>query len=172
MARWVALADIMRPHGISGELRLRLYNAESELLQSASQVLVRERSGAETKRAVEWMRPAAAGHLLAKLEGVESREAAGALRGGVVCMDRDAFAALEENEFYACDVVGALLVGPEGELGTVEALQSYPSADVLLVRSEKDKKRVEIPLVDDFVDRVDVARKMILVRSAALQFFE
>ena len=54
----------------------------------------------------------------------------------------------------------------------MEALQSYPSADVLLVRSEKDKKRVEIPLVDDFVDRVDVARKMILVRSAALQFFE
>jgi 16S rRNA processing protein RimM len=172
-ARWVALADIMRPHGVRGELRLRLHNAESELLVSAPEVLVQSTAFAPRKMIVESMRPASPGHLLAKLEGIDSRDQADPLRGAVVCLERSEFAPLDEGEFYACDVVGARLVGPEGELGTVEELRSYPTTDVLLVRLEKGPSElVEIPLVDDFVDRVDTERKLVFVRSAALQFLE
>jgi 16S rRNA processing protein RimM len=90
-----------------------------------------------------------------------------------VCAERAAFAPLEEGEFYVCDLVGARLVGPEGELGTIEELRSYPTTDVLLVRpNQRAAGPVEIPLLDDFVDRVDVGQKVVVVRSATLQFFE
>jgi len=170
---WIALADIMRAHGVAGELRLRVYNADSEVLLTAEKVLVRDRDGRERLIAVEWMRGADAGHLLAKLDGVDDRDAADLLRGGVVSADRAEFAPLDEGEFYACDLVGARLLGPEGDLGTVEELRSYPSTDVLLVRPKSSAQGpVEIPLVDDFVERVDVGQKVVLLRSAALQFFE
>src|SRR5678815_1334731 len=32
MTRWVALAEVARPHGVRGEVRLNLFNAESDLL--------------------------------------------------------------------------------------------------------------------------------------------
>jgi 16S rRNA processing protein RimM len=171
---WVALADVMRPHGVAGELRLRMYNADSDVLVSADEVLVRDGAGGERVMVVQWMRPADHGHLLAKLEGVDDRDDADAFRTSVVCAKRSAFAPLEEGEFYACDLVGARLVGPEGDLGVVEELRTYPSTDVLLVRPEPASKlgTVEIPLVDDYVDSVDVERKVVLVRSAALQFFQ
>jgi 16S rRNA processing protein RimM len=170
---WIALADIMRAHGVAGELRLRVYNSDSEVLLEAERVLVRDHEGNARVMAIEGMRGADRGHLLAKLEGVDDRDAADLLRGGVICAERAAFAPLDEGEFYVCDLVGARLIGPEGELGTIEELRSYPTTDVLLVRPATGALGpVEIPLVDDFVDRIDVDQKVVVVRSAALQFFE
>ncbi|HEY3592686.1 MAG TPA: ribosome maturation factor RimM [Polyangiaceae bacterium] len=177
---WVALADIMRPHGVAGELRLRLYNADSDVLVDAKRLMVRDGEGREREMAVEWMRSADRGHLLAKLKGIDTRDDADTLRGGVISARRREFAPLDEGEFYACDLVGARLMGPDGELGIVEELRSYPSTDVLLVRParidpEKPERRlpqVEIPLVDDYVVSVDIEGKQIIVRGEALQFFE
>src|ERR1019366_6319010 len=38
---WVPLAEVMRPHGVQGELRLRLFNKDSDLLLGLDEVLVR-----------------------------------------------------------------------------------------------------------------------------------
>ena len=38
---WVALAEVARPHGVRGEVRLRLYNRDSDLLLEQDDVLVR-----------------------------------------------------------------------------------------------------------------------------------
>ena len=167
--RWVALAEVARPHGVRGEVRVKMYNSDSDILPTLSEVMVRQRDGVERSVKLESVRGADVGYLLAKLEGVDDRDAAELYRGAELCVRRDAFPPLEEGEFYACDLVGARLYGPDGELGIVEDLASYPTADVLVGRLSGGT-RCEIPLVDDYIDEIDAAARHVRVKSAALDF--
>src|SRR5689334_12669314 len=167
--RWVALAEIARPHGVRGEVRVKMYNSDSELLPSLPEVLVRKLDGVERNVRLESVRGADAGYFLAKLEGVDDRDAAESFRGAQLCVRRDAFPPLEEGEFYACDIVGARLYGPDGELGIVEDLATYPTADVLVGRLSGGT-RCEIPLLDDYIDEIDMEARHVRLTSAALDF--
>jgi 16S rRNA processing protein RimM len=170
-ARWVALAEVTRPHGVRGEVRLRVYNSDSDLLPSQTEVLVRSRAGGERKMGVESMRGADAGHLIAKFRGVDDRDEADGLRNAEVCVRRDAFPPVEEGEFYVCDVIGARVVGPSGDLGEVLDLVSYPSADAFLVKTGlPDVGNIELPLLDEFIDHVDTEHGEVHVKVAAVDF--
>jgi 16S rRNA processing protein RimM len=170
-AGWVPLAEVARPHGVWGEVRLKVYNADSELLFDQAEVLVRTTNGRERMMRVESLRGADAGFLLAKLGGVETRDDAELLRGAAICVERARFPELEEGEFYVCDVIGARLVGAaRGEVGVVENLVSYPTSDVLVVR--RGTSIVELPLVEDFIDRVDTGQGEVVLTTEGLTFFD
>jgi 16S rRNA processing protein RimM len=160
--RLVALAEIARPHGVRGELKLKVYNRDSDLLLDAEEVVLESPEGKREVRAVghsRWANDA----MLMMLVGCNDRDQADALRGTKVLLSRELFPELEAGEFYACDVEGATMVDPEGEVGTVLRLQSYPTCDVLVVATEKGE--VEVPLVDPFVDEVDIAKKIVRIKS-------
>lgn len=152
--RYVPLAAVARPHGIQGELRLKLYNDESDLLLAKPAIRLRMEGGEEREVRITTVR-AANKALLVRFEGVSDRDAAEALRGAELCVPRDSFPPLDAGEFYACDVEGALAVLPGGEeIGRVVELRSYPTCSVLVVsRASGD---LEIPLVDAYVTEVDV----------------
>ncbi|HEX9294988.1 MAG TPA: ribosome maturation factor RimM [Polyangiaceae bacterium] len=169
--RWVALAEIARPHGVWGEVRVKVYNTDSDLLASRREVLVRRRDGREETMQLESIRGADTGHMLIKFGGIDDRDAAEPLRGSTLCVRRDEFPPLPEGEFYVCDVIGARLVGPSGELGTIVDLATYPSTEVLVVQlDDPPKQRAEIPLVEDFVERVDTSLDQVVLRNEGLEF--
>jgi 16S rRNA processing protein RimM len=169
--RWVALAEITRPHGVRGELRVRLYNTDSNLLRSQRDVFVRTAAGHEVTMTFASLRGADEGHLIAKFRGVDDRDGADKLRGAVLCVQRSAFPPPEDGEFYVCDVVGAKLIGPSGELGVVEDLVSYPTADALVLRlAARPAAHAELPLIEDFVESVDVESGLVRVREAGAEF--
>jgi 16S rRNA processing protein RimM len=170
-ARWVALADVTRPHGVRGEVRLRLYNSDSELLPLQREVLLRSSTGAEKTMRVDSMRGADAGHLIAKFRGVDNRDQADLLRSFEVCIPREAFPPVEDGEFYVCDVIGARVVGPGGELGQVADMVSYPTADAFVVKTVwPEVGNVELPLLDDFIEEVDAEHQEVRVKGAAVDF--
>ncbi len=152
----VAIAEIARPHGVTGELRLKLYNPGSDLLAGRPRVRLRLPDGEERDATVVSARDVGKG-VLVRLAGVDDRDAAEALRGAEVCVPRDAFPPLAEGEFYACDLEGARAVLRSGEeVGHVAGIASYPTCDVLLV-DRAGGKRLEVPLLDAYVGKVDAA---------------
>jgi 16S rRNA processing protein RimM len=154
--RWVALAEVMRPHGVRGEIRLRLFNRDSDLLLELGEVLVRFREGDEQEVSVDAARRANDA-ILMKLHSVDDRDGADGLRGASICGRRADFPALEPGEFYACDVEGARVVVEGGEeLGHVRELRSYPTMDVLVVPARDGGRAWEVPLVEAVVKAVDV----------------
>jgi 16S rRNA processing protein RimM len=155
-ARWVPLAEVMRPHGVRGELRLRLFNKDSDLLLDLDEVLVRFPDGEEQEVSVDGARRANEAILL-KLHAVDGREGADELRGARICVRRSDFPALAAGEFYACDVEGARVVVDGGEeLGRVTELRSYPTLDVLVVPASDGGRPWEVPLTEAVVKAVDV----------------
>jgi 16S rRNA processing protein RimM len=157
---WVPLAEIARPHGVKGELRLRLFNATSDVLLGQDEVLVRMKDGEEHEVSVERARRADDA-ILMKLFSVDDRNRAEDLRGAQICVRRRDFPEAEEGEFYAIDVVGseARLAGQR--VGLVAELITYPSIEVLLIHADDGKGDWEVPLTEMFIGKVDVANKVV-----------
>jgi len=134
---------------------LKLYQEGSDLLAHRPTVRLRLSDG--TTRAADIVSIRSANKaVLARLADVSDRDEAEALRGAVVLVPRDEFPPAEEGEFYACDVEGARAELPSGEVvGRVLSLSSYPTCDVLVIE-RADGRKLEVPLLDSFVESVDV----------------
>src|SRR5271168_3861337 len=96
---WVALAEVARPHGVRGELRLKLFNKDSDMLLDRDEVLVRLPDGEEHEVSIDRARRADDA-ILMKLYSIDDRDRADELRGALLCVRRREFPPLGEGEFY------------------------------------------------------------------------
>ena len=173
---WVPLAEVARPHGVRGELRLRLYNPDSDLLLGADEVLVRLKDGDEHEVSVDRARRADDA-ILMKLHSVDDRDRADELRSAVIMMRRRDFPPVEAGEFYFCDVVGARALvrheptstddSAEREWGTIEGFRTYPTAQAFVVRIT-GREPVEVPIVDAFIERLDIEQGIVVFKDVEM----
>lgn len=135
----IALAAVAGAHGIGGEVRLKLFAESIESLKRHAAVDVDgHRVGLSA------VRPAGQG-VLARLEGVASRDAAEALRGKLLMVDRSELPALAEGEYYHADVIGLACVSAAGEtLGRVVAVENYGAGDLIEIE-QADGRRMLVP---------------------------
>lgn len=162
--RLVPIAEIARPHGVRGELRLKVYNPETEVLGKGRRVVVRERSGAERSARILAARAVPQATLI-ELEGVGDRDAAERIRGATLLVPRSELPPLEDGEFYAFDIEGARAELVNGDhIGTVRSLESYPTCDVIVIDTTSGA-RIEVPLVDDVIDAVDAEAHVVRLKS-------
>jgi 16S rRNA processing protein RimM len=153
-------AWVPRPHGVRGELRLKLFNTSSDILLEQEEVLVRMADGVEHEVSVERARRADDAILL-KLYSVDDRDRADELRGAMICVRRSAFPAPEEGEFYAIDIVGAdARLGGES-IGVVREVMTYPSTETLYLVATDGLGDWEVPLIDGYVGKVDVKARVV-----------
>lgn len=89
--------------------------------------------------------------VIAKLEGVDDRDAAAALMGADIAIWREQLPAPREGEIYWADLEGLEVETVEGEvLGRVSHLLETGANDVLVVRGERERL---IPFVREQVVR-------------------
>lgn len=99
--------------------------------------------------------------VVAKFSGCNDRDAAFALRGQEIAVDREELPDTEEGEYYWEDLIGLTVVNREGvELGKVSSLMETGAHDVLVVKGEKE---ILIPFVEVYVLNVDLAQGRIEV---------
>ena len=151
---YVEVGRVAKPHGVKGELKVRLHWAESDSLLAVPRVVLRLEQGGEREYAVERAR---LGHkqVVLKLEGIDDCDAAEKLRSAAVLARRDALPALGSGEYYLCDLVGARVDSPSGILGEVVEVRTFPTVDVIVIR-RSDGTIVEQPLAEPWIQSVDV----------------
>ena len=152
---WVPLAEIARSHGVKGEVRLKLYNSDSDLLLDADAILLRLPDGDEQEVSVDKARRANDA-ILMKLHAVDDRDKADELRTSKICLRRSEFPKLEDGEFYFCDAIGCKVLFGERLLGEVKEIVTYPSVSVVVVKAADGGGNWEVPLTDAFIREVDV----------------
>ena len=159
----VPIAVVAKAHGLQGEIRVHVFNPESDLLERLATVLLALPDGTEREVELESVRYAP-GAVLITLPGVETREQAEALRGAELRAPRAAFDQPEKGEFYICDLERcAVLLGGQS-IGSVERVLSYPTCDVLVV-ARADGSRIEVPLHEDFVAQVRIEDRVVELSS-------
>jgi len=148
MAR-VALAAIAGAHGIRGEVRLKLFTDSPDNLSQHAAVFVGGRELGLEKVG------GAGNAVVARLAGIATREAAEALRGQLIEVDRAALAPLEEGEYYHADLIGLPCVDADGAaLGMVVAVENFGAGDLLEVEGEGGKRAL-VPFNPGVADLTD-----------------
>lgn len=78
--------------------------------------------------------------VVAKLEGIDDRDAALALREVDIAINRDELEQLGPDEYYWADLIGLRVVTLQGmELGRVERLMETGANDVLVVVGDRER---------------------------------
>lgn len=105
--------------------------------------------------------------VIAKIEGIDDREQALALKGAEILIDRSELPALPEGEYYWVDLEGLKVVTVDGvDLGTVSHLMETGANDVFVVKGE-DRERLipftEAPDPGHAVVRISLEEGLIVV---------
>jgi 16S rRNA processing protein RimM len=159
---------VTRAHGLSGEIEVRLDWADSRALLTVPEIVLEDEAGRHERLQVAAVRRTPKGVLLS-LTSVADRDAAEARRGRVVLVPRAALPDLAPGEYYLSDLIGASVSDATGqELGVVSEVQMYPSVDAVIIDSPSGV-RWEQPLIDEWIARVDLeARRIVLASDGGL----
>lgn len=164
---WVALGVLGKARGLRGDVWFRSYNEASEAAAPGVTVRLTLRDGSQRKCAVA----AAAVHgneRCLRFEGAGDRVSAEALVGATVALQRQDFPALEEGEYYHCDLPGVRVVDVSGrEVGTVARVEAYPTVDALVVTTTDGE--VEVPMTDAVLRSLDLAARVATVDLSAFE---
>lgn len=154
--------------GIKGWFKVLPHSAQPEALFSSKRWLLQP-PGAAGSQAFKLAIREAKEHsdvIVASSEDVPDRNAAEALRGARVFVPRSSFPTAGDDEYYWVDLIGLAVVNREGvALGAVRELLASGPQTTLVLDATEDGKPVErmVPFVSAFVDKVDLAGRLITV---------
>ncbi len=150
---YLIVGQIVAPHGIRGEVKVRLITEDPELLQELETLYVDDAAPRPMQVAgVRFHRK----HALIQFEGITTRTEAEALRGLYVLIPKAWAPPLEEDEFYVHEILGLRVVTTRGEeLGKVVDVIFTGANDVYVVRGGPYGE-VLIPAIKEVVRAVDL----------------
>jgi 16S rRNA processing protein RimM len=155
----LTVGQIVRPHGIRGEVIVDSRTDEPELRFREGSVLI---AGA-SRLTIASVRPHL-GRFLVFFEEIPDREAADAVRGQVLEVDSESVAPPEDpDEFHDHQLVGLSVVTVSGEpVGSVVRINHAPGADLLQVK-RPDGRTTLVPFVQAIVPTVDLEKREVII---------
>jgi 16S rRNA processing protein RimM len=157
----ITLGRVLGAWGVKGWIRVHSYTEPSDNILRFAECTLR-RGAEERIERFEEGRAHRGKQIVARLASVDDRDAAEALAGFDVLVDRERFAPCEEGEYYWADLEGLEVVTHDGQkLGVVDHLFATGSNDVMVVRGERERL---IPfVVGDVVQQVELSAGRIVI---------
>lgn len=138
-----------RAHGLDGSFYVT--GAAPRLLTLGASVSVADRRVEIVRRSGTDARP------ILRLQGVDSRESAEALRGSELTVTASAAPQLGEGEWWAHELERCEVFDGQRRLGVVTRLIELPSCEAIEVERDGDGDPLLVPLVRDAIREVDVS---------------
>ena len=155
---------VSRAHGLDGEIVIKTFDPSSEVLDEIDRLKLKLRDGTEREYAIEEVADSPGADLRVLLEGVSNRPTAETLVGSTVFVFREDLEAPAEGEFFQGDLLGLVASDPQGAaLGTIEEIWNTGPVPNLVVRGGPSGELL-IPFAEDFVVKVDLATRTIVLK--------
>jgi 16S rRNA processing protein RimM len=163
-ARRIEVGRLGAAHGVRGWLRVQSFTDPPQRLFEWRRWLVQPQDG-ESRGATREMnvleaRPQGNGWI-ARLEGVDERDAASRLSGQMILVDREEFPPTGAREHYRADLVGFEVKNLEGVLlGVVESFVDTPGNAVMVIRGAREYL---VPVTAQHLQKVQVENRTLIV---------
>ena len=162
---YLLIGEILRPHGVVGELKMRVLTAYPERLRELKTVFLADdpESGTPDSYTLDHVRfhPA---YALIKLKEIPDRTAAERFRELFVLVAINDAIPLDEGEHYLFQLIGMTVETEAGEsLGTLADVMETGANDVYVVES-KEYGEVLIPATEHTILNTDTETRRITVR--------
>ena len=156
----ITVGTISGAFGVHGDVRLKSFCADPAAI--ADYTPLTHKDGTEITTIV--IKGQTKGALIARIDGVTTKEDADALRGMDLLARRDQLPSLPDDEFYHTDLMGLTAFDTGGaELGRVRAVQSNGADDLLEIVAPGLKDSVLVPFTKAIVPTVDLSTGRIIL---------
>lgn len=156
----IIVGSLSGAFGVHGDVRLKSFCATPEAIADYTP-LTRADGQTITTIVVKGMTK---GALIARIDGVTTKEEADALRGMDLFALRDQLPSLPDDEFYHADLMGLMAYDTGGaELGRVKAVQTNGADDLLEIVAPALKDSVLVPFTKAIVPTVDLAAGRLII---------
>lgn len=160
----VLVGVVAAPHGVRGLVKVKSYTAEPDAIAGYGPLT--DETG-KRRLGLHVMSAAAGGQgtLICRIEGVGDRDAAEALKGLRLYVERAALPAPEAEEYYQADLIGLAAELADGTgFGRVVAVLNHGAGDILEIdRGEGRPRVVDLPFTRAVVPVVDIAGGRVVV---------
>ena len=168
----ISIATVVGVHGIKGWVKVRINLEDPALLTHLLPQQLTDPRGKQAKSIKVTAVQSQGKGFIAKLSGIDDRNAAEELRGFSIDIPESSLPGLDEGEFYWRDLIGCRVeLSSDDEtlcLGLVDHLIETGSNDVLVVRPSEqsidDRERLIPWLEGDVILDVDIGSQRICVR--------
>lgn len=154
----IKLGQIVTAVGIKGEVKVYPYTDIPERFEEIDSLMIESKTA--IINGVRYMK----NMVILRLEGVDDRNAAEALRGKNLYIDRKDMWEMPEDTYLVKDLLGMTVMDPEGNrIGKlVDVIQN--SAQDLYEIEREDGKKFLLPAVGEFVQTVNLNKRIMIVR--------
>ncbi len=164
MSKLIELGHSLRPHGIKGEVALKLYNDDGGVLKQGEGIVLfpyTEESKLPDEGKEYFITKLKFGNkVICQLRGVESREDIELIIPFTIKFPRDKFPKLSEDEFYLEDLIGLEVIDIDGHsLGKVKNHYSNGAQTVLQLSLKTGN--IDLPFIEHFFPHINLKRKKI-----------
>lgn len=153
---FVAIARILSARGVQGDVNIEPLAGRNVLAPGRAVRIAGRDSRIERVRG--------AGRMFLKLEGIDQREAAAALRGEYILVREADLEPLPEGEYYRFQLIGLRVITTDGrDLGHVADVITAKENDVFVVTGPAGENL--IPVIEDVVQEIDVNGGMVTIEA-------
>ena len=146
----LSIGAVASAHGVRGQFKVKPFTAMPRDIASYGPVWVGDRQLTLVIRGMT-----ANGLVIVAADGISSREAAEALRGNELLVDRTALPDVGEDEVYHADLIGLAAVTAGGEMiGAVTGLHDFGAGELIEICPPKGPT-VMLPFEGDYITNID-----------------
>jgi len=152
----IPLAKLGRTRGLRGQMRLDIYNPESDLFVPGKTFHV-----SPTKTFSKLTIAECDGQWCTFIE-IQNPEDARSVTGSELCLDREELPAPKKGSYYHVDLIGCLIIDQETKqtIGALNDILYTASNDVWVVVNEKGEEKL-IPILNNVIGKVDLENNKI-----------
>lgn len=155
----IKIGRIVNAVALRGEVKVYNYSGYKERYEELDRIIVEDKEyNIEKVRYQQHM-------VILKLEGVNDRNAAEAMKNKDVFITEEDLVELPEDTFYIRDLIGIDVINAETEekIGTIKDVLQPSSQDVYVVKRQEGAD-VMIPAVSEFVKEVNIEEGYVKVQ--------
>lgn len=151
MGELIKIGKIVSPHGIKGQIKVYNYSRRDRFEDISEITIDKETFNIESITSVKNM-------AILKIQGIDDRNSAEALRGKDVFMDEKYLDELKEDEYLIRDLIGLDVFRDESSsIGKVIDVLQYGPSDTYEIKLNNGKMAY-IPAVKEFIKDVDLEK--------------
>ena len=155
----ILIATVLKPQGLSGELKCKLENDNYSIIKNITEVYLNDKD-IPTRILNKSFR---LGYLYLKFNTINSREKADLLRNTKIYALRNQIE-IPKEEYMVSDLIGLDVVSEAGEkIGKLTDVQNYGATDILII--EQYKREYMVPYIKSIVKKVDISNNTIVINK-------
>ena len=158
----VQLGELIKAHGLNGEIKLFLYNKKSDILKKGLKICL-EKESVLSYLEVEYLKDFNK-YKLIKFISINDRMKAESFNESKIFLSRKEFPKLEKGNFYLIDVLGFNVIDEyDCNYGKVLDIIILPTNNSILINY--NNKEIIIPIIEEFVKLFDFDNKIVIVKN-------